>query len=120
MSSLFDYEGSLKRMGGDDQLFREMVGFFFADAPGWLAQVKQGMARGDGGLVQRSAHTLKGMVSNFGAHSTMQAAAAVEQRVQEDSSLRSAEPAVARLEAAITELEAALAPYQLSPGMVAR
>ncbi len=120
MSSLYDYAGSLERMGGDAQLFREMVGFFVTDAPGWLNQVRLGIERGDATLVHRSAHTLKGLVSNFGAQAAIKAAATVEQRAREDATLASVKPLIPGLETAIQELETALAPFHQSSSVLAR
>lgn len=120
MPPLFDHAGSLERMGGDEQLFCEMVGFFFADAPRWLSQIQQGLKSGDATLVHRSAHTLKGLVANFGAAPTMQAAARIEQLAKEDPSLQAATDALPALEHALGELESALAPFQLPPDVAAR
>jgi HPt (histidine-containing phosphotransfer) domain-containing protein len=108
---LFDYQGSLARMGGDEQLFGEMVGFLFADAPRWLDELRKGLDREDLPLVQRSAHTIKGLAANFGATPTVAAAARVEKLAREDRDLVAARQALPALEAALRELETALAPY---------
>jgi polar amino acid transport system substrate-binding protein len=109
--SVFDYDGSLERMGGDEQLFREMVGFLFADRPRWLGELKSGLERKDCALVERSAHTLKSLAGNFGGAAAAAAAARVERLAKEDASLQHAAQAVPALEAALAELEEALAPY---------
>jgi two-component system, sensor histidine kinase and response regulator len=115
MSPLFDYDGSLNRMGGDEQLFREMVGFLFADAPAWLAQIDEGLRQLDAVAVHRAAHSLKGLVSNFGAPLAVAAAAVLEDAARADATLLQAREAYPALAAAVAELKQALAPYQLPP-----
>lgn len=112
MQPLFDYAGSLKRMGGDEELFGEMVGFLATDAPVWLERIHTGIATGDAKLVHRSAHTLKGLVANFGAQPAMSAAAHVEEVALEDPQLERARGALPALESAIAELQTALAKYR--------
>ena len=111
MPTVFDYQGSLVRMGGDEQLFGEMVGFLFADSPRWLQELRTGLERQDASLVQRSAHTLKSLAANFGGAAAVAAAARVERIAREDRDLKAAAQALPALEAALHELEAALAPY---------
>lgn len=120
MATLFDYAGSLDRMGGDEQLFCEMVGFFVADSPIWLEQIRDGLNRGDAKLVHRSAHTLKGLAANFGARQAVIAASRVEQLSQPSSHLGDANEAFPILQAAIGDLRAALAPYYQPPDVAAR
>jgi HPt (histidine-containing phosphotransfer) domain-containing protein len=115
MPPLIDYAGSLERMGGDERLFGEMAGFFLADAPKWLAEVRRGLDTGDAKLVHRSAHSLKGLASNFGAQQAVMAAARVEQLSAGTGDLAPALAAMPTLEQAISELAVALAPYDLSP-----
>lgn len=120
MPAVFDYAGSLDRMGGDEQLFREMVGFLMEDAPRWFAQLEQALAREDSAAAHRSAHTLKGLVANFGAQSAQSAAARIEQMTRDGASLDAARAALPQLQAAIGELEVALAPYHQPPDVAAR
>jgi len=112
MQPLFDYAGSLKRMGGDEQLFSEMVGFLADDAPVWLERIRTGLAAGDAKLVHRSAHTLKGLVANFGAQPAIAAASIIEQLALEEPGLERARNALPALETAIDELQLALASYR--------
>ena len=110
-SSVFDYQGSLERMGGDAQLFGEMGGFFVADTPRWLQELHTGLDRQDLALVQRSAHTLKSLAANFGGAAAVAAAAHIERLAREDRDLTAAKRGLPALEAALRELEGALAPY---------
>ena len=107
MSTVFDYENSLQRMGGDQNLFREIVGLLIADAPPLLKTVRLGRQAADYAGVQLAAHTLKGLAANFGAERAVAAAADVERRAkQRDES--GMEAAVAELAEALDELVAAL------------
>lgn len=115
MPPLFDHAGSLERMGGDEQLFCEMVGFFVTDAPQWLQQTRRGLESGDTNLAHRSAHTLKGLVANFGAAQAMAAAARVEELARNPATLPAAKEVFPSLESAIKDLEAALAAYHPRP-----
>jgi two-component system sensor histidine kinase/response regulator len=119
MAAIFDYQGSLERMGGDEQLFCEMVGFLVADGRQWLKELRTALARGDATVAHRSAHTLKGLVSNFGAQTAQSAAFRVEQLARDPVSLPQAIAALPQLEAALEELETALAPYHHPPDVAA-
>ena len=110
MSSVFDHAGSLKRMGNDPQLFGEMVSFLRSDSPRWLAQVRTGYEQHKLEQVQHAAHTLKGMVSNFGASRAISIAATVEHLAKQGQE-EMIGPLLNDLQGAIEELQLALAPY---------
>ena len=40
-SKVIDVDGALERMGGDEQLFRYIVGMFFEDTVGLMEQVRR-------------------------------------------------------------------------------
>lgn len=111
-STVFDYSGSMQRMGNDPQLFEEMLGFFREDAPVWLRRLHQGMVNSDLAAVRFAAHSLKGQAANFGAERAVQAAAVVECAARE---LRPTDlPAGVRdLDAAFNELLSAAADVSL-------
>ena len=106
MSPAFDFQGTLKRFGQDERLFSEMVGFFFDDAPKWVEAIRVGLAQNDVMQIHRAAHTIKGMVANFGAARTMAAAAQIEQHAGMGN-LTAVSRALPLLEDAIEELERA-------------
>jgi two-component system, sensor histidine kinase and response regulator len=109
MSEIFDYKGSLHRMGGDHQLFHEMVGLLHADAPQLLGIVTGCFESGDFAGLERAAHTLKGLASNFGGQRAVAAAAEVERLAKARQSAR-LPAALDELNAALEELMGALAP----------
>jgi PAS domain S-box-containing protein len=75
----FDPGAALKRVDGDRELLREVANLFFEDTPRLLAEVRNAIQRGDGKALERSAHTLKGSVGNFGARTAFEAAFSLEQ-----------------------------------------
>jgi CheY-like chemotaxis protein len=75
----FDPGAALKRVDGDRELLREIASLFFEDTPRLLAEVRNAIQRGDGKALERSAHTLKGSVGNFGARAAFEAAFSLEQ-----------------------------------------
>lgn len=75
---VFDREGALSRLGGDEDLFKDLVGFFLEDSPALLEAVRQGVEQRDASAVERGAHALKGLVANFGATLAVEAASSLE------------------------------------------
>jgi two-component system, sensor histidine kinase and response regulator len=69
---------ALERLGGDEDLLREIAGLFLEDTQHLLSEIRQAVAAGDAGGLQRAAHTLKGSVGNFGAERVFQAAYRLE------------------------------------------
>ena len=61
------YKESLARLGGDVELFKEFVNIFYEDSPPLLNKMFVSVDAADHDGVARSAHALKGLVSNFGA-----------------------------------------------------
>lgn len=113
MSEVYDHVGSLERMGDDEQLFRDMVGFLVEDGPRWWGEIQHALTARDTLRMHRAAHTLKGLVSNFGALRAVDAAARVE-RLARTGEWESIEEHVPELGAALTELLAALQTYARS------
>jgi CheY-like chemotaxis protein/HPt (histidine-containing phosphotransfer) domain-containing protein len=75
----FDPSVVLRRVDGDRELLREVASLFFEDTPRLMIDVRHAIAQGDGKALERSAHTLKGSVGNFGARAALDAAYALEQ-----------------------------------------
>jgi len=53
------------RLGGDEALALELVSIFLAEYPTLLRNVQASAARGDAQAIRRSAHALRGSVTNF-------------------------------------------------------
>ncbi|MFT5302751.1 MAG: HPt (histidine-containing phosphotransfer) domain-containing protein [Mariniblastus sp.] len=63
---LVDLEFSLSRLGGDSELLSEIVQIFFEDSPELLQELVIAVNASDAANTMRTAHILKGLVSNFG------------------------------------------------------
>jgi PAS domain S-box-containing protein len=64
---LVDLAAAMKRLGNDKELFDEFADIFLCDAPGIFEQLEYSIEQGDCEQLEKSAHALKGMMSNFGA-----------------------------------------------------
>jgi HPt (histidine-containing phosphotransfer) domain-containing protein len=104
----FDREEALARVGGDEELLKELVGLFLEDYPGRLAELGRAVAAHDGRAVQRVAHSLKGAVGAFGARAASEAALRLE-AMGRRGDLSGAEEAWAALDDALARLRPALA-----------
>jgi HPt (histidine-containing phosphotransfer) domain-containing protein len=76
--SVFDKEVALSRVGGDADLLKEIAVLFLDDYPKVLADLRKAAESGDAKAVERTAHGLKGSVSNFGAKPAVDAAFELE------------------------------------------
>jgi HPt (histidine-containing phosphotransfer) domain-containing protein len=79
VSTVFDYERSLARLGGDPRLFNEIALLFLEDSPQLLERARQGLAENNLSELKRAAHSLKGLSVNFDAAQLASAAYSVEQ-----------------------------------------
>lgn len=102
-----DRAAALKRLGGNEQLYRNLVRFFFEDSPGLLEDIRSGLRTGDREQVARAAHSLKGLAANFGCEVAMKSASQM-QEIGTSGSLDEATPALEALTNAITQLHLAL------------
>lgn len=109
MSQIYDHDGSLRRMGNDSELFQEMISLLRSDAPPLIETIREAYDAGDCSRMQRAAHTLKGLASNFGAERAVAAAAALE-RLAKTNQAAGIPAALTELEESLDELIAALAP----------
>ena len=64
---VFSEKAALSSVDGDRELLREIVELFTKEYPGLLLEILRAVSEGNAPLLHRSAHTLKGLVSNFGA-----------------------------------------------------
>lgn len=112
MAAIFDYVGSLRRMGNDRSLFLEMIELLAEDAPQYLATIDDSAAKHDFPTLRRAAHTLKGLVLNFGATRAVLAAVSLENlaiTAEKDAAEENNFPAaIAELKSAVNELQTAL------------
>jgi CheY-like chemotaxis protein len=70
---------ALERIGGDQQLLRDLCHIFLEESPKLMAKLRQAVAVGDCDALMRAAHNLKGESSYLGAGRTSQAARQLEE-----------------------------------------
>jgi len=103
-----DLSGALARMGGDIELLQRIAEYFREDSPEYLARLRAATRSGDSVGVQHAAHSLNGMVSNFGAEAASQAAERLE-KMGHSGDLSSVTEAMHELEDEIARLLSSLA-----------
>ena len=102
-----DYSGALSRLCGDERLLDDLVQFFLDDSPELLCEARAAIERSDAKALERTAHSIRGLASNFGAQSTVNAAAVLEE-IGRRSDLEAADGACRTLEAEVVRLTAIL------------
>lgn len=75
---LFDRGEALSRLQGDEQLLAELAQLFLKQYPSQLDEIRKAVEQGDFTKVERTAHSIKGAVSNFGARRAFNAAFELE------------------------------------------
>jgi CheY-like chemotaxis protein len=74
----FDPATALDRLGGDRQLFEEVVRLFLEDCPARLAAIKAAIEARDPEAIRSAAHALKGAAGNLSAQRLAEAASTLE------------------------------------------
>jgi HPt (histidine-containing phosphotransfer) domain-containing protein len=77
-TSEFDREEALARVGGSEQLLRDLVELFRNECPIQLDDIRRQRAAGDSAGLARAAHALKGSVAMFAAQRAYDAALRIE------------------------------------------
>ncbi len=90
-TSLFDPQHLLTQIDNDSDLLKEIVELFVTDSELRIADIRDSIARQDSEALFRSAHTLKGAVSNFGAKSVFAASLELETMGRDNDLSRAAE-----------------------------
>ena len=96
-------EEALSRVGDDLDLLKEIAQLFLDDCGNMMDAVEQAVSTADPQALERSAHALKGCVSNFGADDAYKAAFDLEQ-LGRALDLAPVAPAYVRLQSAIQAL----------------
>ena len=103
MAGAFNETELLERVDHDVSFLAETVGMLAADGAQLMAEVRKAVADGDAPALARSAHALKGMISNFCAPDTQQGALELE-RLGKAGDLSAAPAALQTLEALLERL----------------
>lgn len=85
-----------ERLDSDFVLLTELIDIFLKDSQALLIKIEDAISQDDAEKLNKSAHTLKGAVSNFSARSAFEAAYALE-KIGKSGDLANAEPALSVL-----------------------
>ena len=77
-SAAIDREALMNRVGGDEELFTEIVRLFLADCPARVADIQAAVEAADTEAIRLTCHALKGAAGNLSAMDLMSAARALE------------------------------------------
>lgn len=105
--AVLDRVSALSRVGGDAELLQEMAQLFLEEFPSQMDAIRQAVSTRNAREIERSAHSLKGSVGNFGAVAAQQAALDLEM-LGRAGNLAPIEGALSTLERAIRELTPAM------------
>ena len=94
---------ALSRVGGDEDLLREIAVLFLDDYPNLVQKIQDALVRNDAQGLERASHSLKGSVANFGAEAAYQAALELE-KIGRSRDLTLAHIAYAGLEQSLNSL----------------
>jgi HPt (histidine-containing phosphotransfer) domain-containing protein len=108
---VLDLENALARLGGDDDLFADMVGYFLEDAPKLAYEIHAAVDAKDASAMRMKSHALKGIAAGCGGVRTASAAQALEDAGNSGDLSRS-ESLAANLDVELKQLTSALEPYR--------
>jgi two-component system, sensor histidine kinase and response regulator len=97
----------LERLGGDEELARQLVELFVSECPRMMAVVRDSVANKDADQIRRAAHAFKGSVGNFTEDAPMTTAFELEQMGREGQ-IDGAPALLAKLETEVADFLVAL------------
>jgi two-component system sensor histidine kinase/response regulator len=102
VSPVFDKDGALRRMGGDEELLNDVIAIFKEDVVKRLESLSAAIDAGNIDDTQLHAHAIKGSAANVGAVQIQELSEILE-RDARDGSLTDADTRLTALESAINE-----------------
>jgi HPt (histidine-containing phosphotransfer) domain-containing protein len=108
---VLDVEGTLSRLGGDHQLFQEIIGFFLEDSPPLVDELRRSISCENAAAIRSTAHSLKGLAAGCGGVRAAQAAQRVENAGAERD-LENIDSLADALENELDQLRRAVSSYQ--------
>ncbi len=111
---VLDLDGSLGRLGGDKELFAEMVEYLLQDVPKLYRELRSAVHARDADAVRMQAHALKGLVAGCGGVRAARVAQLLENAGQ-SGELNRADKLVKSLDDELNLLTEALAAHKRQP-----
>lgn len=105
---VIDEVALLERVDNDSRLLKKMVGFFLADYPKWLSEIREAIDGQDAERLASAAHRLAGSVANFEAKNAVAAVRQLETMARQGN-LVDAEKTFTTLDEEMGRLEKVLA-----------
>jgi two-component system sensor histidine kinase/response regulator len=90
-ASAWNRAEALDRIGGDEELLRDLCQIFLEESPKLVQKLQQAVAAGDTDGVMRAAHSLKGEAGYLGANGTSHAARQLEEMGRDKNMSRAAD-----------------------------
>ena len=109
-STGIDFAAALVHADGDHALLRELLQLFLTESPSLLESLKQAIPAGDGRLLKRAAHTLRGTLTTVGASDLADIAARLEQ-MGDDNNFSAAKDIATELGQELTAIHGKLRAY---------
>ena len=106
ISRVLNVAGTLENLGGDPELYQELMEFFLEMAPQQLDDLEAALESGDVAAVDLQAHSMKGGASNVGAIRIAEASRELEM-LAKSGSLEGAAALFARIGEEFAGLQAA-------------
>jgi HPt (histidine-containing phosphotransfer) domain-containing protein len=110
-SMVLDIAGAMKRLGNDESLFLEFIGFYEEDYPRLLKNLENAAKAHDGDGVHHAAHGLMGLVASLGAIDVAAAAVNLE-KIGRSGDFSEVDTALAKLQAEVGQLNTELAAFR--------
>lgn len=80
---ILDKASILARLGGDEDLYGELVSMYLQEAEAYAQALGEAFAAADAARVQREAHTIKGLLATFSDDVGTEMALALETRAKD-------------------------------------
>jgi two-component system sensor histidine kinase/response regulator len=106
-AEVLDRNEALERVGGDEELLRELCQVFAQDCPRMMHEASEAVRDGDPVKLKRAAHSIKGAVGILGAKAAFEAALCLETLARQGD-LSQAEPTWLALRQALEQLQRVL------------
>ncbi len=103
-------EAAVERLGGDADLYREVLTRFYADADNSVARLRRALETQNADEMHRAAHSFKGLAAMSGAERVARTAAELEQ-MGRNKQLEEAPPLVDRITIELQRSRLELAPH---------
>lgn len=108
--TVFDCDGTLRRLGGDTSLLADLVQLYEEDSPALLTRIASGVQGQRHEEIRHAAHSLRGLAANFGAAALSEPLLDLEEAATEGR-LEVAAALLARVRQESSRLQEALASH---------